>query len=432
MRPRSSALLATVIILVSSCSNDTIRPLGQQGCTITAATLSFGNSTPGSCTATQIIAITNLGSSTLTGSVGATCGDFEIVSGSGGYSLAFGQAHTITARFCPQSAGDKSCLLETGATACSDILLTGRGGAATDCQVTRTGLNFGTAAVGVCSSTQSFIIQNSGTGTLTGTVGESCPDFEITAGAGAYTLTAGQTLTVTVRFCPQSEGDKLCTIDTGLGDCSDVTVVGRGVLPSQCDVSTGSLAFGSVNVGGCSSNQSFTISNPGTASITGSVSESCPDFEITSGGGAYALGSGQSRTVTVRFCPQSVGDKSCTIETGNAVCGDVSLTGRGEASTRCQVTPAGLSFGTVTAGNCSATQGFLITNPSNLPLPGLISESCPDFEITVGSGGFILGPGQSRSVTVRFCPQSAGDKTCTIGTGSSLCSDVTVTGTGGP
>jgi hypothetical protein len=91
-----------------------------------------------------------------------------------------------------------------------------------------------------------------------------------------------------------------------------------------------SFDFGLLGVGRCSESRQFAIVNNGGGTLTGSVSEACPDFEIVSGGGPYALSAGQSRAVEVRFCPQSVGVKNCTIETGNPACPDVTCTGTGE------------------------------------------------------------------------------------------------------
>jgi hypothetical protein len=125
-----------------------------------------------------------------------------------------------------------------------------------------------------------------------------------------------------------------------------------------------------------------------------------------------------------------VGDRSCTIETGSSLCADVTVSGVGAASSECQVAPPGLNLGSIAVGSCSTTQDFVISNPTGNPLIGAVVENCPDFEVTAGGGAYILGPGQSRTVSVRFCPQSAGDKTCVVETGNGICSDVTVIGIG--
>jgi hypothetical protein len=104
----------------------------------------------------------------------------------------------------------------------------------------------------------------------------------------------------------------------------------RGYLPSPaCQVSPTSLDFGIVTVGNYH-DKTFTITNTGGGTLAGSVSESCNHYSIVSGGGAYSLGAGQSRIVTVRFAPTATGTHTCTIETGTALCNDVSCIGVGE------------------------------------------------------------------------------------------------------
>ena len=69
--------------------------------------------------------------------------------------------------------------------------------------VTPASRDFGTVAVGA-SADLTFVVQNTGTGTLTGQATAVAP-FSIVSG-GAYSLTAGQTQTVTVRFAPPAAG----------------------------------------------------------------------------------------------------------------------------------------------------------------------------------------------------------------------------------
>jgi hypothetical protein len=69
--------------------------------------------------------------------------------------------------------------------------------------VTPASRDFGTVTVGA-SADGTFVVENTGTGTLTGQATAVAP-FSIAAG-GAYTLAAGQTQAVTVRFTPTSAG----------------------------------------------------------------------------------------------------------------------------------------------------------------------------------------------------------------------------------
>jgi hypothetical protein len=296
-----------------------------------------------------------------------------------------------------------------------------------------TPLSFGTIAVGQSSSTQSFSITNTGGGTLSGSVSESCPDFEITAGNGAYNLTAGQSVTVHVRFTPQSAGVKTCTIDTGTPCSVDVSCTGTGDPAPLCSVSTDELDFETLTVGEVSSTQSVTVKNVGGGILSGSVSVNCADFEITSGGGPYSLAAGESVIVQVRFAPKSSGSKRCNVTA--STCNTIVLClGTAEAVNPpyCVVVNSTLSFGGQRVGTCSYERWFSIENQGGGTLSGTVSASCSGFEIVSGGGAYNLAPGVTLYVNVRFCPGTAGYFSCTIDTGAPCSVKVSCTGLGLP
>ena len=127
---------------------------------------------------------------------------------------------------------------------------------------------------------------------------------------------------------------------------------------------------------------------------------------------------GEPVTVTVRFAPTSKGGKECIIETGNGLCDDVTCTGAGDMPPSCSVAPESLAFGTVRVGQ-SADLDFTITNTGGGMLIGSVGEACGDYSILSGGGPYSLGAGISKTVTVQFSPQSAGEVTCSIETNSS-------------
>ncbi|MFC1572761.1 SUMF1/EgtB/PvdO family nonheme iron enzyme, partial [Candidatus Eisenbacteria bacterium] len=245
-------------------------------------------------------------------------------------------------------------------------------------------------------------------------------------------LEVEDTLTVVVEFNPQSAGSQECTIETG-GACSeDVSCTGMGELAPVCSVSPKVLTFDPVTVGQ-SATDSFTITNTGGGTLSGTVSESrsCADFEITSGSGSYELEVEDTLTVVVEFNPQSAGSQDCMIETGGACSEDVSCTGMGELAPVCSVSPIVLLFGSVTVGQ-SATDSFTITNTGGGMLSGRVSEDgdCEDYSITAGEGDYSLGASEPHLVIVRFAPITAGLKTCAIQTNPDYCSRVGCFGTG--
>ncbi|UCD20218.1 MAG: choice-of-anchor D domain-containing protein, partial [candidate division WOR-3 bacterium] len=247
------------------------------------------------------------------------------------YTLAAGESLVVTVRFEPLSSGVKPCTIETGDALCSDVSCTGVGEDPPACAVTPTSIDFGTVTIG-SSKDSIFTIKNTGGGTLGGSVSEACADYDLVSGGGPYTLAAGESLVVTVRFEPLSSGVKPCTIETGDALCSDVSCTGVGEDPPACAVTPTSIDFGTVTIGS-SKDSTFTIKNTGGGTLGGTVSESCDDYDLISGGGPYTLAAGESLVVTVRFEPLSSGVKPCTIETGDTLCSDVSCTGVGETPT---------------------------------------------------------------------------------------------------
>lgn len=102
-----------------------------------------------------------------------------------------------------------------------------------------------------------FIVQNIGGGTLAGTVSAQTP-FSVVSG-GSYSLSAGQSQTVTVRFAPGALGSAVGTVTCTGGGGTTVSVSGTGVgkppivsaitqSPSDADPVTGGLQIYSGSV----------------------------------------------------------------------------------------------------------------------------------------------------------------------------------------
>lgn len=286
-------------------------------------------------------------------------------------------------------------------------------------------LAFGAVNVGE-SLDLTFNITNTGGGTLTGTVSEACSDFAL-VGDPDYSLGAGDTAKIAVRFSPTSAGAKACTLDTGASQCAGLPCSGTGVAVTPvCQLSTTLLNFEELMIG-TSRDYTFTITNIGGGTLSGSVSESSDDYSIVSGGGDYNLAASQSVAVTIRFAPTSEGDKTCSVETGGS-CPPVYCIGVGAAEPECELSVSSLDFGTVMIGAEKETT-FTITNTGGWWLGGLLDVSCPDVSI-VGDPEYWLGAEESATFTVRFAPSSAGPLECTILQDSDCCEDIPCTGEG--
>ncbi len=289
------------------------------------------------------------------------------------------------------------------------------------CVVQPDTLDFGTVVIGGYTEL-TFTITNTGNSELIGDVSESCDHYEIISGGGPYSLTTGQFVTVTVRFEPTSTGTQNCSIETGQATCSDVFCTGYCEPAAACSVEPDSLDFGTIVIGSYL-DTTFTITNTGGSVLSGDVSESCDHYEIISGGGPFSLAADESVAVRVRFEPTAIGAQVCSIETGQAICSDVACTGYGEPAATCSVQPDTLDFGTVVIGGY-ADSAFTISNVGGDTLSGTVDESCSDYSIISGGGIYELAADESLIVTVRFEPTLGGTLSCSIETGSGLCSDV--------
>jgi len=289
-------------------------------------------------------------------------------------------------------------------------------------------LNFGVVTVGNAVE-QSFTIWNQGEGVLAGFVAEDCPDFSLLAGGGVFGLSSGESRTVRVRFQPSSGGEQTCIITIGTEQCPELPCTGTGFAPEPiCQVAPDSLDFGDFVLGGHAS-QIFTIWNAGAGVLEGEVSEDCPDFSLTEGGGPFSLPGGQALGVTVRFEPTVPGEQVCTIALGTAYCDPVTCTGSAhEPALGCTLEPSQLDFGDVVIGG-SATRYASVFNTGDLPLTGTISLDDPQFSLNSGGGDFTLPPGNTgHAFSVRYTPLDQGPHTAAVSLGNDACAELPLFG----
>lgn len=401
-----------VIVTTATCT---------PSCSVDPFELDYGTLAVGS-SAEQTVTITNTGSCPVSGTVvfdGAADG-FAIVSGGGAYTLNPGGARTVVVRFSPTAEVDYFGTLITSDT-CDPVDCYGTGSA---CVVTPIDIDFGSVPVGQ-AATRSFSISNTGPGTLVGEVVPDCAGqpFAIASGGGAYALALGEQRTVTIQFAPVQPGTYTCTIGTG-DDCEDdVTLVGTATGTAQVDIAPAAIDFDVLDVGD-SADVGVTLTNRGTASASGSVSMDCPssEFRIVQGAGSWTLAPGASWTITLRFAPRYEADHECNLSTG---AGLVPVTASAWASEACMVEPTELGFGPLAEGD-SQTRTFTIHNASADPLGGSVDLDlgCDDqgFSVDAGSGPYVLQPGESRVVVIRYTEIGAVPDGCTIDPGID-CSD---------
>jgi len=198
--------------------------------------------------------------------------------------------------------------------------------------VTPASQDFGSVPVGSYAD-RTFMVQNTGGGTLTGNASTSAP-VSVVSGS-PFSLAAGANQAVVVRFSPASEASFVGNVSftSNAGDVSrGVTGVGTP-SPPQISVTPTSLNFGSVGVGN-SADQTFTVQNTGGGTLTGSAATTAP-FSVVSGS-PLSIDAGASNFVVVRFSPTATGTFTRTVTfTSNALTSPIS---QGVTGTGAQIT----------------------------------------------------------------------------------------------
>lgn len=201
-------------------------------------------------------------------------------------------------------------------------------------------------------------------------------------------------------------------------------------MAADCQVNYSEIHWGTVCVGS-TDDELFKITNTGdSGQLAGTVSVPGPNFTIQ-GTATYDLAPSEEQWFTVRFEPQSAGFKSETVETGNALCGDVDVDGTGDDTPVCALDQATLNFGGVDVGSVGDLI-LQITNTGCGTLNGTasINSSYPHFEI-IGDASYSLTHDQTKNITIRYTPDTYDEHTGTLETGNdTYCDDVALSGQG--
>jgi hypothetical protein len=260
---------------------------------------------------------------------------------------------------------------------------------------------------------KSFIITNSGGGTLEGGMTLIASDsagnvFSLTS-ATTLNVGAGQNQTVTVRFSPVSpdavSGSLRVTTNGGV---ASIRLHGQGQSNQpRVTVSTTTLDFGHVVIPE-STDRTFTVTNSGEGTLTGHVfPPTVGGFSVITGGD-FSLGASQSQTVTVRFAPSATGTFTETAFV-NSNGGEIPVTLVGSATgPKLSVTGLETIIGEVPHavvgldfGNCdSGTESFTVQNIGEGTLIGTVTTSAP-FQVTKGAS-FSLSAGERQKVSIKL------------------------------
>lgn len=338
---------------------------------------------------------------------------------------------TFTVRFTPSHPGARSCALHIG-TACGVACsATGTAPPILDCEVTPTSIDFGTVTLGQVVD-RTFTLKNVSAVTMAGSVSGATSVFTV-PGATTYSLAPGQTTTFIVRFSSSQPGPFSAVIQTGQPGCPTVSCA--ATAQTVCAVSTDNLDFGLV-ASGTLTKKSFTITNVGSAVLTGIVGTSgtCDGFEVEGAPVNFNLAQGQSIPITVDFEPLAgEGAFGCTVLVrGNGVsCPSVSCTGVAQFPCNCAVQPTGFDFGDVIVGTQAAKQ-FTISTGGETAIGGVMTvlgtgyllSPAANPGIVATSLGYTVGAGTTQVFNLIFEPQVLGTTSARVAISQTLCTRI--------
>ena len=394
----------------------------QAGVGLKPTSLSFGSVTVNATSSAATVVVTNNNGQTVSIlQVSSSLPEFIVISPAMPITLGPHGSVSFQVVFQPDAAKtfSGSIVFSTsrtnGGTQSISVSGTGTTASSTSSQsyllsVSTSSLNFGDTLVG-SSASQAIALTNTGTASVNlSQVTITGAGFSVSGFAGAVTLAAGQSFSLTVGFAPATAGSatgSISFVGSATNSPTTISVTGNGVQP-RISVIPASVSFGNVTVG-VTNTQTVTISNPGTANL------SVTQASLTGTGFSYSglalplsVPPGGSSAFTVRFTPASASSLSGNLTLVNNTLNSpfvVPLAGTGVSPiAQLAASPASLSFGSVTTG-MNGTQSVTLANTGN--------SSVSVSQISISNAGFsaagfalplTLAAGQSTSFSVTFAP----------------------------
>jgi len=248
-------------------------------------------------------------------------------------------------------------------------------------------------------------------------------DFQFPGTAPFNTEMDGLTvvLTATANVRP---GDATNTIKLAIADAidsifdSNVFIKGGSLASTVVSLSPTGLAFGNGNVGSTSAPQTVTLTNVGTAALTGvTVTTSSAVFTQTNTCAANVPPGGNC-TISVKFAPTAAGIVQGSVSITDSA-GDspqpVSLSGTGISGPFASISPFSLTFGPQAPGTTSPPQTITVTNSGTSVLAISTVTAVPvDFKETDNCADFMIQPANSCTISVTWTANATPPETGTL------------------
>jgi hypothetical protein len=340
------------------------------------SSLTFATTMAGDVSAPQSVTLNNTGTATLSILGLQSSADFTVSSNCS--TIVAGASCALTVNFTPQNLVQLGAsktrisaveISSNASTPLEFISLIGTSSPST-LVLAQTSLDFGTLLVGmsfaqgvqITNTSATPVIFNaiSTTGSFIAANG-SCP-------APGSALPANTSCMAEITFAPTQSGALTGTLSIATSATTlPLTVALTGIgAQSQFQISPASLSYGPLAVG-ASGNQSLTLANTGTASITGIGLAVTGDYAVTVPCAVTTLTAGASCSVTLTFSPTVTGARNgtLTVTSSDVTSPDVvPLTGSGIGNGTFTLTVNGASSASTTVTNGSgnpASYGLTVT-----------------------------------------------------------------------
>jgi Abnormal spindle-like microcephaly-assoc'd, ASPM-SPD-2-Hydin len=268
---------------------------------------------------------------------------------------ASGLPSGVTAAFNPTSTTTTSSLTFTAtATATkgtSTVTITGVSGSLTNTTtvsltvtaatgpivtLSPTSLTFPSEVVGSTSAAKSVTLSNTGNAVLDISNIATSGDFALATSTKpcGSTLAVGAKCKIEVTFTPTQAGTRTGTLsitDNAPGSPQTVALSGTGAV--EVTLTPATKTFPATKVGSSSAAKVFTLTNKGTATVTGISSGTTGDFSVSATTCSGSLGAKAKCTISVIFSPTQTGTLTGTLQVNDSAAGSPqtsSLTGTGK------------------------------------------------------------------------------------------------------
>jgi CSLREA domain-containing protein len=389
--------------------------------------------------------VTNTGNGSVTGLSIAAGGNFTIVGGNCGSSLAPGASCLVQVAAMPDSDGpnpgtltatadggpsDTIGLVATGFTPSSGLNLT-----------PDAGLDFGFVESGSTASAKSATLTNTGSSDVTGIAFNAGGDFTVGTTTCAALLEAGASCTVQVGFAPSGDGlqgsSLMASADGGLIDV--VPLTGQGYTPGlaagfgSAPLPPGPIQFGTTAIN-TTTGAELTISETGNADLVVSnpVLSGAHASNFILAGVAFPLlipDGGASRKLGLTCQPSAAGLRSATLTLSTndpqqpGVSFDLRCTGFNPSTApsfgATPAAPGPITFGQAPVGTlATARLTFEAAGGSALTISSPVFGGAHPGDFTVPAGTFpltIAAGRASRDVTLTCSPTVASVRSATLG-----------------